>query len=88
MSNMTWDEFRMANAEDIKKASQTAGNILKDDDMLSSIPQNDKLAQTLFGMLNDNDKDKLTQIIKNPEIMENILKSPKARENLKKLMGK
>ena len=88
MSNMTWEEFRKANASDIRRATQTASDILKGDDIFSSVPNNEKTAEALFGMLNDSDKEKLTQIIKNPEIMESILKSPKARENLKKLMGK
>ena len=88
MSKVTWEEFRRENASDIRKASQLAGSILKDDNIAQSIHGSDKTAEALFAMLNDNDREKLSQIIKNPEILESILSSPKARENLKKLMGK
>ncbi len=88
MSKVTWEEFRRENASDIRKASQMAGNILKDDNIVKSVQNSDKTAEALFAMLNDNDRERLSQIIKNPEILQSVLSSPKAMENLKKLMEK
>lgn len=74
--------------EDLSRASRILKQKLGSDfNDISTAVSGSENAMKLFSMLSEKDLEKLNMLIKNPEIMEAVLSSPKARENLKKLLG-
>lgn len=85
----TWEKFKKDNEENLKTAAKEAKEALGEDaDMYAQMLNNTDKLQSMFSMLSAQDMDKLNTVINNPELIKKILSSPKARENLKKILGK
>lgn len=85
-----FEKFKSENSADLSRASQIAQNALGADaqKLESMLNNNTDFANNIMSMLSEEDMDNLSRIIKNPQLLNKILSSPKARENLKKLMEK
>lgn len=85
----SWEKFKAENEDNLKTAARTAKEALGEDaDMFTQMLGNTDTLQSMFSMLSPQDMDKLNTVINNPELIKKILASPKARENLKKILGK
>jgi len=85
-----FDKFKAENISDLNRAAQIAQNALGNDTskLQSFLSQNSDFANSLMSMLSEEDMNNLSNLIKNPQLLSKILSSPKARENLKKIMEK
>ena len=84
----SWEKFKSENEENLKTAAETARDALGNDAEIYANALNSEKVQSMFSMLSDKDMEKVNAVMNNPELIRKILSSPKARENLKKILGK
>ncbi len=88
MDNL-WEKFKTENKDNLKEAADKAKEALGDDaEVYAQMLNNTDKLQSMFSMLSSQDMEKLNAVINNPELIKKILASPKARENLKKILSK
>ena len=88
VNNNLWEKFKEENLNNLNSAASRAKEVLgQDAPNFQSLLNNENLS-ALFSNLSPADMEKLSLILKNPELINKILASPKARENLKKILGK
>ncbi len=89
MNSNSWEKFKSENEENINMAVQSAKEVLGEDaEQYQSFLQNNEALKSMFSMLSPKDMEKVNTVIKDPQLIKKILSSPKARENLKKILGK
>lgn len=84
----SWEKFKSENEENIKTAAQTAKEALGEDAQAYAEMLDNEKVQSMFAMLSEKDMEKVNAVVNNPELIKKILSSPKARENLKKILGR
>ncbi len=84
-----WEKFAKENKESLNAAAKEAKEALGAEAAeYADILSNNEALKSAFSSLSPKDMEKLTAVINNPELIKRILSSPKARENLKKILGK
>lgn len=82
------DRFKKDNEDKINRAAQQAKAALgKDGEAIDSMLKDKNRLNQLLKLVSKDDFDKISSALDDPQLVNKILANPKARENLKKILG-